>query len=249
MKNKIFFLLIFFITSCAVTRGGFNYKVKRNESLSYISKKFDLPERVIKRLNGLTKQSIKAGTILYIPVNKKNLTKISRFKKKKYLKTNFKKKKHKKKYYKISKKHKHKITKKRKFRKARRNNKSNFRFIWPIKGKVLSYYSSLTRGINIKISKNTNVKAVDDGKIIFKGILEGYGKTLIIKHKNKFLTVYSYLTKINVTLNENVKKKQNIAYLSLNEMNKKYKTPVLHFEIRKNIDDNPIAVNPLLYLE
>jgi len=87
----------------------------------------------------------------------------------------------------------------------------------------------------------TPVKASARGKVVYSGSgLIGYGKLIIIKHDERFLTAYAHNNKILVSEGQFVSKGSRIA-----EMGSTGTTRVkLHFEIRK--DGHP--VNPARYL-
>jgi murein DD-endopeptidase MepM/ murein hydrolase activator NlpD len=120
-------------------------------------------------------------------------------------------------------------------------------FIWPIKGKVVSYFGSTSnlvqnKGIDIEVPNNRNVIASRSGKISFvSDNLEGYGKTIIIDHPEGFQTVYAYNSKIIAALNTYVNQGDVIAKTGSTG---RAKGPMLHFEIRKNHK----AQNPFYYL-
>ncbi|MDR1350669.1 MAG: peptidoglycan DD-metalloendopeptidase family protein [Zoogloeaceae bacterium] len=112
---------------------------------------------------------------------------------------------------------------------------------WPANGKVVSNYSTETKGIDIAGKAGDPVLAAADGKVVYTGSgLRGYGNLVIIKHSGNFLTAYAHNQKILVKEQQEVKKSQKIA-----EMGKTDSTTVkLHFEVRRQGD----PVEPLNYL-
>ncbi|KIO50533.1 peptidase M23B [Nitrosospira sp. NpAV] len=114
-------------------------------------------------------------------------------------------------------------------------------WIWPTKGKVLDGFSESTKGIDIAGKSGQPVTASAGGKVVYSGAgLRGYGKLIIIKHNNTYLSAYAHNDKILVKEGQTVAKGQKIA-----EMGNTDTTAVkLHFEIRKN--GKP--VDPLKYL-
>ena len=114
-------------------------------------------------------------------------------------------------------------------------------WIWPAKGKVLGEFSESTKGIDIAGKAGQPVAASAAGKVVYSGAgLRGYGKLIIIKHNNTYLSAYAHNDKILVKEGQAVTKGQKIA-----EMGNTDTTEVkLHFEIRKN--GKP--VDPLKYL-
>ena len=118
----------------------------------------------------------------------------------------------------------------------------NGRWAWPVKGAVIRRYRQEgNRGLDIAGKLGTPVKASARGKVVYSGSgLIGYGKLIIIKHDERFLTAYAHNNKILVSEGQFVSKGSRIA-----EMGSTGTTRVkLHFEIRK--DGHP--VNPARYL-
>ena len=70
--------------------------------------------------------------------------------------------------------------------------------------------------------------------------LLGYGRLIILKHSDTFLSAYAYNEKLLVAEGDQVATGQQIATMGLGNSGQ----PVLHFEIRK--DGKP--VNPLEHL-
>lgn len=121
---------------------------------------------------------------------------------------------------------------------------SSIRWGWPAKGKVISRFSSgdpLRKGVDIAGEKGESVLAAADGTVIYAGnALRGYGKLLIVKHSEEYLSAYAHNHKLLVKEGSEVKAGQRIAELgsSGTDRNK------LHFEIRRNGQ----PVDPLAYL-
>ncbi len=114
---------------------------------------------------------------------------------------------------------------------------------WPVKGKIIQRYSpgSGKKGIDISAPKGTLIKSAEAGKVVYSGQgLLGYGRLVIIKHNDTYLSAYAHNQKLLVNEGQLVKKGQSIARLGRSGTDR-YK---LHFEIRKN--GKP--VNPVSYL-
>ena len=117
------------------------------------------------------------------------------------------------------------------------------RWSWPVKGKIIQRYSpgSGKKGIDISAGKGSLIKSAEAGKVVYSGQgLVGYGRLIIIKHNDTFLSAYAHNQSLLVNEGQIVKKGQNIARLGRSGTDR-YK---LHFEIRKN--GKP--VNPMSYL-
>ena len=92
------------------------------------------------------------------------------------------------------------------------------RFIWPVKGKVISRFGiqpnrMYFNGIRIAAGEETAVQAAADGMVIFSAPLKDYGETIIIKHEDQYATVYSHLGTRTVRGDTRVKKGDRIAFL------------------------------------
>jgi len=116
-------------------------------------------------------------------------------------------------------------------------------FIWPIKGRVLKRFS-LTRnkGIDIVGKQGQPVKSAEAGKVVYcaQGLI-GFGKLIIIKHNDDYLSAYANNSRLLVNEGQNVKKGQVIAKVG----DVGIKRTSLHFEIRKNGKPvNPIHLLP-----
>ena len=84
-------------------------------------------------------------------------------------------------------------------------------FQWPYRGIIVARYGVDTyklanRGINILGNIGDKVLAADYGIVEYANDIRGFGKVIIIKHKNGFTTSYAHLSKINVKLGDIVNK-------------------------------------------
>lgn len=96
----------------------------------------------------------------------------------------------------------------------------------PIFG-ILKYHE----GIDLKQRYGAPVRAAADGKVIFAGWAEGYGKLIILKHQKGYTTYYGHLSKIRVKVGQTVYKGQVIGNVGVTGWTT---GPHLHFEVRKN---------------
>jgi len=126
-------------------------------------------------------------------------------------------------------------------------NKKNSKFIWPVKGKLLSKYGKSKEGfyndgINIDSKKGTKVMSSQAGKVIYCGNeIPGYGNLILIKHSKNWITAYAHLNEVFTEKGKNVSKGEIIGSVG-NTGN--VRSPQLHFEIRKGKE----SVNPLKLL-
>jgi lipoprotein NlpD len=104
-------------------------------------------------------------------------------------------------------------------------------WIWPTKGKVIAGFNdSGNKGIDIAGTKGQPILAAASGKVIYSGSdLRGYGKLVIVKHNNTFLSVYANNSNILVKEGQQVSAGQKIAEMGDTDSN----TVKLHFEIRQ----------------
>ena len=117
---------------------------------------------------------------------------------------------------------------------------SNWRWQWPVKGKVIESYNpkELRKGIKIKAVSRSAVRSAGPGVVVYSGEgLRGYGKLVIIKHSEILLSAYAHNEQIMVKEGQTVKQMEIISRLGANG--------TLYFEIRK--DGYPI--NPVTYLK
>lgn len=125
-------------------------------------------------------------------------------------------------------------------------------YIWPVQGKISSYYGwrehpiykerLFHTGIDIAVPYGTPIYAAAAGVVEYSGWSEGYGNLVIIRHRDNSQTYYGHNLKLLVRKDEQVKQGKVIAFSG----NSGASTgPHLHFEIR--IDNR--HVDPLRYLD
>jgi lipoprotein NlpD len=101
---------------------------------------------------------------------------------------------------------------------------------WPAKGKVVSQFTDASKGIDIAGAKGEPVLAAAAGRVVYSGAgLRGYGKLVILKHNESWLSAYAHNEKLLVGEGDLVKKGQKIAEMGASDTD----SVKLHFEIRK----------------
>ncbi len=117
-------------------------------------------------------------------------------------------------------------------------------FTTPIKGTITQDYNTNENhyAIDLAVDKNTPVKAVADGTIIFKGFTADTGYVVIIEHAQDFISVYKHNATIYKEQGELVKSGEVIA--SAGSTGTFSTGPHLHFELWN--DGYP--VNPSNYI-
>jgi len=125
--------------------------------------------------------------------------------------------------------------------------KRSAKFMWPVRGKVISGFGIIGKGrkndgINIQAARGTAVKAADKGTVAYAGNeLKGFGNLILIKHNDGWITAYAHNEKLLVRKGQKVIKGEKIATVgSTGGVN----SPQLHFEVRAGKK----AVNPRSYL-
>jgi murein DD-endopeptidase MepM/ murein hydrolase activator NlpD len=113
-------------------------------------------------------------------------------------------------------------------------------FIHPVAGRITSGFGmrkdpftekhKFHKGIDIACSIGTPVVASAEGIVIFVGNKKGYGKTIIVEHRNGYQTLYGHLSEYSVQVGAKVKQGQKIA---LSGMTGRATGPHLHFEVRR----------------
>jgi len=115
---------------------------------------------------------------------------------------------------------------------------------WPVSGKLVSSFKSgdpLRKGIKIQGQSGKAILAAESGKVVYSGSgLIGYGRLIIVKHNDNYLSAYGHNRKILVKEGDRVTKGRKIAEMGTNNNG----DPLLHFEIRR--DGKP--VDPLRLL-
>lgn len=115
---------------------------------------------------------------------------------------------------------------------------------WPAQGRILSTFQAstgLNKGIDIAGNLGQPVIAAAAGQVVYAGEgLRGYGKLVIIKHNDTFLSAYAHNDQLLVKEGVAVKAGQRIADMGSSGTDR----VKLHFEIRR--EGTP--VDPLKYL-
>jgi murein DD-endopeptidase MepM/ murein hydrolase activator NlpD len=105
-------------------------------------------------------------------------------------------------------------------------------FRWPAKGRIINGYGSGgNEGINIAVPEGTPVKAAEDGTVAYAGSdVKGYGKLVLVRHNNGYVSAYAHNGELDVRPGEKVKRGQTIAKSGATG---NVTSPQLHFELRK----------------
>jgi murein DD-endopeptidase MepM/ murein hydrolase activator NlpD len=122
---------------------------------------------------------------------------------------------------------------------------------WPVRGPVNSDFgerrspwapnSEFHSGIDIGAAIGTPVKAPAPGVVVFAGQHPEYGVTLIIEHGNDTKSLYGHLSKLNVQVDQQIRRGEIVAYTGNTGRSS---GPHLHYEIQ--VKGQP--VNPHSYI-
>ncbi len=213
-RRQILFLLFFILSACA---RGIYHQVKPGETLSGIGRVYGIPYKKLARLNYIRNpDKLEVGQKIFIPKASRRLAVPTIASAKSRRKAQFK---------------------------PAWNGKAPF--TWPLKGMVTSRFGprngSFHDGIDIGAPIGTPVRAAADGRVIYSGVLRGYGNVVIVRHARGYVTVYAHHKVNRVKEGEEVRRGQKIAEVGTSG---RTTGPSLHFEVRKN----NLARDPLPYL-
>ena len=119
---------------------------------------------------------------------------------------------------------------------------------WPVEGRVISPFGprndgTHNDGINFSVPVGADIHAADAGEVIYVGDeLKAYGKLVLLRHDNGWVTAYAHNDKLLVKRGDKVRRGDVVA--------KAGKTgpvdqPQLHFELRQDSK----AVDPTSFME
>ncbi|MFD0696282.1 murein hydrolase activator EnvC family protein [Paenibacillus sp. GCM10027628] len=108
----------------------------------------------------------------------------------------------------------------------------------PVTGKPENH-----KGIDLGAPKGTEIRAAENGSVIYASWMNGYGNCVIIDHGNGLWTVYGHIMNdgIYVKVGDTVKRGQAIAGVGMTGQATGYH---LHFEVRLN--EKPVDPKPYL---
>lgn len=125
---------------------------------------------------------------------------------------------------------------------------SSGRLRWPVQGRIISAFGprpdgTHNDGVNFSVPQGTDVHAAEGGEVIYVGDeLKAYGKLVLLRHDNGWVTAYAHNEDLLVTRGKKVARGDVIA--------KAGKTgpvdqPQVHFELRQDSK----AVDPTSFME
>ena len=106
----------------------------------------------------------------------------------------------------------------------------NLSWSWPADVKMSQKFNQTRKGINFFAKTGDPVYASADGKVVYVGVgVKAYGRLLVIKHDNDYLTAYAHNSKVLVKEGRQVKRGEKVAEIGKTGAQR----PMLHFEVRK----------------
>lgn len=113
---------------------------------------------------------------------------------------------------------------------------------WPTTGNIIKSNTPIAqKGLDISGREGQQIQAAADGVVVYSGSgLLGYGKLIIVKHNETFLSAYAHNKVMRVKEGDMVKAGQGIGTMGKSSRGQ----VLLHFEIRKDGK----TVDPLQYL-
>lgn len=121
------------------------------------------------------------------------------------------------------------------------------RFRWPARGRIISEFGpkpggTHNDGINLALPEGTEIKAVEDGTVIYSGNeLKGFGNLVLVRHDDGWVSAYAHNSSLLVKRGDAVQRGQTIAKAGSSGS---VSQPQLHFELRRG--NKP--VDPMKYL-
>ena len=127
-----------------------------------------------------------------------------------------------------------------KLRNAPGKRPSRGSFIWPTKGKVVSFFGKqkhptfdtfvTKKGIEIKAIEGSPFRSVSAGQVVYADWLKGYGLVVIVDHTNGFYSLYAHASKLLVAQGNAVTMGQMIGHTGETGVTE---DDNLYFELRK----------------
>lgn len=121
------------------------------------------------------------------------------------------------------------------------------RFVWPMEGSVTSRFGpqqggTRMNGITIESATRAPVTAVEAGTVLHSAPIKFYGETIILRHRNNYLTIYSQLESRRVQTGDQVSRGDTIGMSGRGETSGNHR---LYFEMRRaNRPVDPLSQLP-----
>jgi murein DD-endopeptidase MepM/ murein hydrolase activator NlpD len=123
--------------------------------------------------------------------------------------------------------------------------------MWPVRGRITSSFGeridpfegegAFHAGLDIAVGYGTPVHVTADGIVIFAGVENGYGRTVIVDHGHGIRTLYAHMSGLAVTVGQHLDRDEVVGFVGESG---RTTGAHLHYEVR--IQKAP--VNPYRYL-
>ena len=126
--------------------------------------------------------------------------------------------------------------------------------MWPVRGDIVARFGPMgvgrrNDGVDIKAAQSTSVRAAAAGEVVYAGdqVKGGFGKLVLIKHADGWVTAYAHLDSVSVAMKDQVQQGQVVGEVG---MTGGVSQPELHFEVRYSPTpaDKARPVDPVLVL-
>lgn len=119
-------------------------------------------------------------------------------------------------------------------------------YVTPVEGTITSNFGARKRnfheGVDVAAPRGTDVRAVQKGRVVFRGRKKRYGKLVIVDHGRGVESYYAHLSGFNTRQGRKVKRGQKIGRVGKTGRASGHH---LHFELRINGRPvNPAGVVP-----
>jgi murein DD-endopeptidase MepM/ murein hydrolase activator NlpD len=123
------------------------------------------------------------------------------------------------------------VAEREKFKTNGQVKNSSYHFIAPLKGIISNTFNNQKKhyAVDIAANKNTPVRAIADGTVIFADWSSATGQNIIIEHNNNVISIYKHNQKLLRKVGDHVKQGEVVA-MSGNS-GEKTTGPHLHFEL------------------
>lgn len=126
-----------------------------------------------------------------------------------------------------------------------RNPQMKGRLVWPVEGgHISSGYGfrsgRVHEGIDIAATYGNSIRAVADGRIVYTGVVAGYGKIVVVYHGGGISTIYAHNSQNLKARGDNVRQGETLARVGKSG---EATGAHCHFEVR----ENGKPTNPLRY--
>lgn len=122
---------------------------------------------------------------------------------------------------------------------------------WPVDGAVVSYFGRQKhptfetyvqrKGIEIRATEGSIIKAVMAGNVVYADWLKGYGLVVIVDHRNGYFSLYAHASKLLARVGDRIEAGQSIGETGDTGMTG---DSTLYFELRQGAE----PVDPLQWL-